>query len=252
MHLIRTVLFRCLYIPYWAARITGRGPFGPDSARPAPHPLPASASALKAALWRHHVKQFNEAACSVATVVSVVNAVREIQGHRRPPLDQGQILERVPTGRWKQRMQPGGDQGRRGLPLSLLGAVVRTSLDACRIRYRTVETVAAVKPGSAAARRIVSTLRARLQRFETRGDALVIAHFDQGAFLPVLNIPHISPVGGFDAANGRVTILDVDRDQDRPYQISLATFYRGIASDYHHLFRPFGFDRGGYVYIRLG
>ena len=120
MHLIRNAIFHCLHIPHWAARITGTGPFGPGGARPAPRPVPASGSALKAALWRHHVKQFNEAACSVATVVSVVNAAMEIQGHRGPPLDQSEILERVPTGRWKQRMQPGGDIGNGQLPGSIV------------------------------------------------------------------------------------------------------------------------------------
>jgi hypothetical protein len=251
MDLIRRLLFGALHLPWAAARLTGRGPFGPDAARPAAHGGTTAPSALKAALWRHHVRQFNEAACSVATVASVVNAIREVQGHSGPPLDQGQILRRVPTAHWRQRMQPGGHEGRRGLPLPLLGRVVRDSLDLLEVRYRIVDTVAAGKPVGAPARRFRSTLRGRLRRFETRGDALVIAHFDQGALLPVLNIPHISPVGGFDAATEAVTILDVDRDQPLPYQVPMAAFHRSLSSRYHHLFRPFGYDRGGYVYIRL-
>ncbi len=249
MSLLRPLIHRYLYLPYWFGKITRSGPFGPGGARPAPPPA-AGANRLKAALFRHYVHQFNEAACSVATVATVVNALREVQAIAGPPVTQQELLETVATAHWKQRMHGDGYQGRRGLPLALLGQVVQDSLEACGIRYRSVETVAAADPATAAARNAGAALRSRLHRFETRGDALLIAHFDQGALLPTLNIPHISPVGGFELRSAMVTILDVDSDQT-PYQVPFQRFQRAIASNYHHAFRPFGYGRGGYVHLRL-
>jgi hypothetical protein len=69
-------------------------------------------------------------------------------------------------------------------------------------------------------------------------------------FLRTLNIPHISPVGGFDTKNGDVTILDVNIQQERPYKIPFDTFWKGLFSNYHNVLKPFGYKSGGYVFIK--
>jgi hypothetical protein len=161
-----------------------------------------------------------------------------------------EILEKVRTANWKERMVEKGYKGRRGLPLAVLGDVVKSSLDAYGIAYKSVEAVQAVKDKEKS-KEIKAVLRKRLEDFEERGDCLLIAHFDQGAYLPTLNIPHISPVGGFDTKTGDVVILDVDPDQEKFYKITFDTFYRGLSSNYHHVFRLFGFGSGGYVFIKL-
>ena len=160
------------------------------------------------------------------------------------------LLEIVQTARWKKRMSQDGDNGRRGLPLAMLGAVVKGSLDACRITYKRVEVIGASKDREAS-KKIQATLRNRLAAFDRDGNGLVIAHFDQGAWVPTLNIPHISPVGAFDVKTGAVTILDVDPEQQRPYRLTFDRFYQGLASDYHHVFKPFGYGSGGCVFIAL-
>jgi hypothetical protein len=207
-------------------------------------------NSLKAALLKHHVKQYNEAACSVATVASALNALREKKGGNVIPVNQMDILEKVKTGNWKERMSEKGDNGKRGLPLPLLGEIVKSSLDAYGIEYATVETVEAPN-NSDQSEKIMKELKKRLSDFETKGDCLIIAHFDQGAFLRTLNIPHISPVGGFDTKTGNVTILDVDPEQKMPYKITFDTFCKGIFSNYHNLLRPFGFKSGGCIFIKL-
>ena len=143
-----------------------------------------------------------------------------------------------------------GDNGKRGLPLPLLGEIVKGSLDAYGIRYERIEIIGAPE-NKLQKDRILTELKNRLSDFETKGDCLLIAHFDQGAFLRTLDIPHISPVGGFDITNGNVTILDVDPEQKKPYKISFDTFCKGIFSNYHNLLRPFGFKSGGYIFIKL-
>ena len=55
----------------------------------------------------------------------------------------------------------------------------------------------------------------------------------------------------FDIKTKTVTMLDVDYLQDRHYTISFDRFYDGMACDYHKLFSAFGYESGGYIYIRL-
>jgi len=235
---------------YFFHKITGSGSFGRYEAEYISDPIQTGGNPLKAALLKHHVKQYHEASCSVATLVSVVNALREKQGGNLVPISQRDILEKVRTAKWKERMSEKGDNGKRGLPLPLLGEIVKSSLDAYGIEYKEIETIEAQKKSSLS-EKIKEDLRNRLLDFETKGSCLIIAHFDQGAFLRTLNIPHISPVGGFDTTNGDVTILDVDPQQEKPYKISFDTFCKGIFSNYHHVLKLFGYKSGGYIFIKL-
>jgi len=250
MNFVRTLLHAYLYLPYSYRRLTGTGAFGCHRAKYIDHYRPVDGPPLKRALWKHHVKQFHEAACSVATVVGVINAIRALPGTDISMLTQLDILEKVDTANWKERMSGSGYRGRRGLPLPVLGEVVRNSLAAYNIPYATVEIIQAHKQAHQA-KPSRSMLWQRLQSFERKGTSLIIAHFDQGAFLPTLNIPHISPIGGFDQASGEVIILDVDPSQERFYKVTFATFYRGLASNYHHVFKPFGYGSGGCVVVDL-
>jgi len=234
---------------YGFRNITGTGAFGRRGAKYVHAPLQAENHRLKTALFRHHVKQFNEASCSVASIVSVINAIKAEQDDNPAPISQMDILEKVDTANWKERMGENGDNGRRGLPLTLLGMVVKSSLDAYGVRYKAIETVPARSTGQSA--KIKEDLWKRLRNFEKSGGGVILAHFDQGVYVRALHIPHISPVGGFDLQNGDVTILDVDPQQEKPYTVTFGTFYRGLSSNYHHLFRPFGYGRGGYVHVEL-
>ena len=61
--------------------------------------------------------------------------------------------------------------------------------------------------------------------------------------MPTLNIPHISPVGAYDSAAGRVTMLDVDPEQKNPYAVDFDTFYQGLSCDYHHVLEAYGYGQ---------
>ena len=250
MNFVRTLLHAYLYLPYSYRRLTGTGVFGRQQATYIEHHQPGDGNPLKKALWKHHVKQFHEAACSVATVVGVINAIRELLYSDLPIVTQLDILEKVRTADWKERMSGGGHRGRRGLPLPVLGAVVQNSLEAYTLPYAAVETIQAHKQAQQA-KPIRSMLWQWLQSFEQQGACLMIAHFDQGAYIPALNIPHISPVGGFDPISGDVIILDVDPSQKKFYRVTFDTFYRGLASNFHHVFKPFGYGSGGCVIVKL-
>jgi hypothetical protein len=249
MKLLRTLIHTYLAAAYGFHRFTGTGAFGRRGAVYIAESIAADGNRLKNGLLRHYVKQFHESSCSVASVVTCLNAIRSRSDALAAPISQMEILEKVKTGNWKERMSPSGHNGRRGLPLPLLGEVVASSLEAYGIRA-AVETVQASKKAAPAAR-IKADLRHRLLDFEKRGDCLIIAHFNQGVYVPALNIPHISPVGGFDPQSMSVTVLDVDVSQEYPYRVDFDTFYKGLASDYGYIFRPFGYGSGGYVFIGL-
>jgi hypothetical protein len=250
MNYRRLLIHAYLYLPFWYHKITGTGSFGKNGAEYLHNPIEADGNSLKAGLIRHHVKQFHESSCSVATVVSAINALQDEQFETPVHITQEDILEKVRTAHWKERMSDNGYKGRRGLPLPVLGDVVKSSLEAYDIKYDTLEIVK-VEKDSNRWKNDRGTLWKRLQSFEKRGDCLIIAHFDQGAYVPALNIPHISPVGGFDTDTGEVTVLDVDMLQERHYKISFDAFYKGLSSDYNHVLRAYGYDGGGYVFIEL-
>jgi hypothetical protein len=256
MMLKRRLLFGGLYLVYGYSRLMGLGPFG--RCRPAyldqrpgkcvSETQPQNGNRLKTALHHQHVRQYHEASCSVASVATMLNAIRALNGRDVPAVTQADLLDRVHCGHWKQRMQPEGHRGRRGLPLKVLGAVTAASLKAYDIRPHQL----AVVPTTARRAKVTrDLLRQRLIRFEERGDCLLLAHFNQGALVPALSIPHISPVGGYDRSADRVEILDVDPDLPTPYSVSFDCFYRALSCEYLGLLRPFGYRRGGYIYVKL-
>ncbi|MDL2330141.1 phytochelatin synthase family protein [Desulfosarcina sp. OttesenSCG-928-A07] len=239
-----------IYIVYGFHRLMGWGPFRKNQIHYQDLDVDPAWNPLKQALWKYHVKQFHASSCSVASVVSCVNAIAALAQPDFSPLTQHGILDHVRTGRWKERMRPEGDQGRRGLPLSLLGEIVKASMAVYHLPVKTVDVVSFAKTDPSTCFR-ETVLKNRLTAFDREGRGLLIAHFDQGCLVPTLNIPHISPVGGYDVKTSRVTLLDVDPDQPRPYDVALDTFIKGLSSDYHHIFRPIGYTGGGYVYIEL-
>ena len=252
MSLLKWVIRPYLYGRYQLERLTGTGAFGADPAVYLTDPHVSAGNRVKDGLHRFHVKQFLESSCSAATIASVVNTLLERQGSlTEPAVTQQDLLGQVRAEHWKERMSEKGYRGRRGLPLDVLGRVVKASLDTFQAGYRSVETVQArpeSDPGSPAFK---ETLIHRLNRFEEKGDCLLIAHFDQGSFVKEFHIPHISPVGGYDHGRSMVRILDVDGGQAFPYEISFDRFYSGISTDYNSVFRYFGYAEGGYVFIQL-
>lgn len=250
MNLLRNLIQPYLYARYGFCRLTGTGAFGKDRARTVDAVADPRWNPLKKAIWRYHVKQFHDSSCSVATVAACINAIKSLQNGDIRPVRQVDLLDRVTTGHWKERMSDDGYRGRRGLPLPLLGRVVEASVTAFGLRVRKVEIVQTPKtcpPGSP----LRSLLKKRLSDFDRNGAGLIIAHFDQGALVPTLNIPHISPVGAYDPVADRVTLLDVDPEQKRPYRVAFETFYKGLSGNYHHVFEAFGYGSGGYVHIQI-
>jgi hypothetical protein len=251
MNLLRSLIHAYLYLPYCIQKLRGAGPFGMEGATYINAPISPGDNELKKALFRYYIRQYHEASCSVASVVTVVNTLRSRKEKRPPPISQMDILDRVRVGKWKERMGKKGVNGRRGVPLALLGEIVKGSLLAYGLEHESVETVQAC-PNPGKTEKIKSRLLQHLTDFDTKGNCLIVAHFNQGVYIPTLGIPHISPVGNFDPRTGKVTILDVDASGlGGPYEIAFGTFYKGMASTYNPLFRHLGYKNGGYVLVKL-
>ncbi|MEE4114105.1 MAG: phytochelatin synthase, partial [Desulfobacteraceae bacterium] len=200
MNLLRNLIRPYLYTRYGFHRITRTGAFRRDQVRITHTHAQPHWNPLKQAIWRYHVKQFHESSCSVASVVSCINAIRSMENTDIQPIRQADILDRVTTGHWKERMSDNGYRGRRGLPLPLLGQVVKDSIAAYDLKVRAVDIVQTPTHAPAGSP-VRATLKKRLRDFDRHGKGLIITHFDQGTLVPTLNIPHISPVGAYESAS---------------------------------------------------
>ncbi len=251
MNIIRLVIRTYLYTQFFINKVTFSGPFGKERADYLKNISNSDKNRLKSNLFKYHVKQFNDASCSVASIVSVLNSVMDDQEILPDKvLTQHDILEKIKKHKWKKRMSPEEDNGKRGLPLYMLGDIVRSCFDTCKIEYKSIKTVQADR-NPENQKKIKNLLLERLKNFEKNGSCLIIAHFNQGKYVETIQLPHISPVGGYNEKSGKVTILDVDPEQVLPYEVSFDRFYEGISSNYNNFFKYYGYKSGGYIFVQL-
>ncbi|WP_172684018.1 hypothetical protein [Desulfosarcina cetonica] len=107
MDLLRKLVRPYLYARYGFHRLTASGAFRKGHVRYVDQTVSPWWNPLKQAIWKHYVKQFHASSCSVASVVSCVNAIRALTSNGVRPITQIEILERITTGHWKERMSPG-------------------------------------------------------------------------------------------------------------------------------------------------
>lgn len=222
-------------------------PFSKNSSPLRPGP---SGRRLKC-LLDHYTLQFNDAACSVGTVATVLNCAREtIYGSSQAIVTQKEILDTVRVVNWKERILPSGNTEKRGLPLKQLGIALQTTLIAYKIPVEAYEVVY-LTPESIQSPEKRAQLKKHLVSFENSDNQFIIAHFNQGFFLKGLHLPHISPVGAFDQETGAVLVLDVDKSGPGSYWIPFDVFFKALSDDYNRKFKRLGYSGGGYVWFSL-
>lgn len=195
----------------------------------------------------YYLRQINPYSCSVASVAIVLNTIIARMNNNIKmikPIDQEQLLSKVQTANWKQRVSMEGFHGKHGLSILELGTVVKAALKTFEIPYKKV---------------ITTPLHAKLKNLEKEKNRLfsllikicmetnlyIIAHFTQGVYTGDWFGGHISPVGSFDRETGRVLILDVDEETDAPYWIPFDIFFEGLLGET----KKIGPKEGGYVSI---
>ncbi|MFO1073778.1 MAG: phytochelatin synthase family protein [Geminicoccaceae bacterium] len=120
------------------------------------------------------------------------------------------LLTAVADPSWTERAAEDGP----GLRFDELVTEVTAALRAYGLeRDVTVETF---RPGDASPDSL-ARLRAVLSVNEASDRDVVLAYFNQGVLTGDWDGPHVSPLGAFDAARGRVLVMDVDREWYVPY-----------------------------------
>jgi hypothetical protein len=259
--MIRRVLPACVALFFFVAGAAAAAPadkpqppkYGPAGA-PYAAPLGQSPGYFQSpehpapdfwALIAHYTGQDNDLSCSTAAVAMVLNAIAGTGGGLRAAdqnFDPTRLAAEVRAVHWKERLSKRGWQGRRGLTLDELAEVTAAALTTYGLRDWKVSyrSFPAATPGA------LEELRAILAENEASADDFVILHFQQDILTDDPGGPyaHISPVGAYDAAAGRVLILDVDRKYYGPYWVGAGRLLRAVSAT-----TP-SHGRGGLVLVR--
>jgi len=194
-----------------------------------------------------YVPQFNDAACSAASVAMALNAllnVRRQRGDDEKNIEQQALVEKVSGVKWKELVSEPGSEGRHGLTLAQLGQVSREALAA----YGAAEFSVTVTTAAAETAQSIEAFRKALVWNERNPDDIMLLHFSQAAVTgaPGGPYPHISPVGAYDEKTHRVLIMDVDREWYEPYWAADIQVFNAMAV------KTAAFGAGGYVVLKIG
>ena len=229
-----------------ALAFEGKPKLGPDAV-----PMTAATEYLRTApapdFWKliqFYEPQETSSACSVASVAAAVNFARGVPpGGEDALVTQSGLLEAVADPDWAVKGAEGGD----GVLFEELVEAVRKSLVAYGLAGFAIE---AFEP-TGDSPLTMARLRAILQANEASDRDVVLAYFNQGVLTGDWDGPHISPIGAFDAANGRVLILDVDRAWYVPYWASDAKLLEAMLKPAPADQGVLAGETGGLVWIKM-
>lgn len=148
-------------------------------------------------------------------------------------VDQASLL--VTDVRWRQETAAGGE----GVTFADLLRHLHAALDQAGMADASVTVF---QPVNAAPGDLVR-LRALLTAAAGNGRDVVIVSFDQGWLWGEPSVGHVSPVGDYDPANGRVLLMDVDGDHFGPLWLDDTDLLRAMT-------RPDTDDPDGIILIR--
>lgn len=180
------------------------------------------------ALTGYYVPQFNGYACSVGAVTMAVNAarVRMAKTADDKVVTQPDIIEKVKAEHWKERVTEVGYQGVHGVELDALGKITEAAFREYGFPKAKAKVVHVNDTSAATKKALVDAL----VRNEKSDRDFILANFNQQAFTDDADVGHIAPIGAYDAALGRVLIMDPDRDYYEPYWVSVDAFLAGMAT----------------------
>lgn len=225
------------------------GPAGDPVAVPISqdHAYLSSSSGAASDYWRlspFYVPQFNEFACSAASVVAAFNALlpqsRRTDSDRN--LTQAALLADPVNADWRDLLSPAGLKGRHGVALEQLETFLKRNLQPRGCRGCTVERREVSESGEATR----EAFRKALAAGENDPRDVLLVHFVQDELTKAPGGPfaHVSPVGAYDAGTDRVLILDVDGEWYEPYWVPRRRLVDAMAR------RTKAFGYGGWIRLR--
>jgi len=196
--------------------------------------------------WRlnsFYVPQYTEYACSAAAVSMALNALLNTdrpRGDLDKNITQADIVEKVP-GEWQALLSPAGLEGRHGLSLARLEAFMKAAFQFYSASKLSVEKHEAVAADEAT----LKDFRDLLSENEKNPDDIIVVHFVQDDLTKAKGgpYPHISPIGAYDEARGRILVFDVDREWYEPYWVPVGDMLKAMARETK------AFGHGGYVRV---
>lgn len=193
------------------------------------------------ALSPYYTAQFNEKACSIASLTMIMNAARVgiALNSEEKLVTQEALLNALKEKKWNDAV---GKHGH-GVSLNELGELVKTAMGKYGLSILSVE-IAHLNDTSPETRK---RLHQALVENEKTDRDFMIANFIQGSYTDDAFVGHIAPVGAYDAKRRRVLILDPDRKWYEPYWVSEEIFLKGMVTKDKHS----GNEWRGYVWIKL-
>lgn len=165
------------------------------------------------ALAPYYVQQMTGSACSVASVAMMLNALRGLpESATERLITQRGLLEELDDETWTAAVAENGD----GISFTDLEGYVRRSLDT----YGISAEVEMFRPADDSPATLTRLHRILAENERSAEDIILIA-FDQGTLTGDATVGHIAPLGAYDAENGRVLVMDVDRAWYVPYWSSV-------------------------------
>lgn len=176
------------------------------------------------ALMPYYAAQPDDQSCSAASVAMLVNALRS--GRELAADEQlatpSSVVSTVEPSRWRDKLAPGGP----GVALDELGALIPIVLQAFDVTDVEVQ-VLQFDDNTRDSRTRLTRLLAENERSSRD---MIIVNFLQSALTgdPEGDVGHMAPVGAYDAARGRVLVLDPDRRWYEPYWVPVETLLQGM------------------------
>lgn len=194
------------------ADVTTKPKFGPDAVPfyRAPDFLRMHPAPDYWALSGFYVPQQTSSACSLAAIVTVLNAFRGLPGDAAEPIiTQAALLEQTADETWRTKVVEDGD----GITFDDLPAYLDKSLKAYGVTGYTIDVIRPEADSVAELAKLERLLAAN----EASADDFLLVYFNQGVLTGGWDGPHVSPIGAYDESSARVLILDVDREWYVPY-----------------------------------
>jgi hypothetical protein len=194
----------------------------------------------------YYVPQYNDAACSAASVTMALNAARALlpKTSEDKLVTQQELVEKTQVHNWKDRLSAGGFGPSRthGASLDVLRDIAEAAFRANGFPKAQV-TAIHVNDDSP---KTVARIRELLVENERSAKDFVLANFDQKFYTDDSEVGHFAPIGAYDAKKKRVLVLDPDRQWYEPYWVDEARFFAGL-----HTVDSGGKDYRGLLRIQL-
>ena len=195
------------------------------------------------ALSPFYLPQDTDSACSVASIAMLVNALRGVPAHASVEfITQGALRSALHDAVWSAETAQHGH----GVTFAEFLKVVGESLHAYGLENYQIETF---KP-SDASHASLAKLQRILAANERSSADIALLYFDQGVLTGDWDGPHISPIGAYDAAHGRVLIMDVDRRFYVPYWSPVSKLLASMLKPAPAKFTALAGETGGIVWVR--